>query len=166
MLALEMDPAPAPEVVGFDLLDAVGGFVDREAKCSSDEVGTSCVVPLLVKVSVAVVEVFPESPKAIGDPGRRRNSRPVRIGFGKTKDVKFEVVNKVADEIILLISQPPAVLKGNAEGLGQFRLEGIAPAIVVGLGGGEGGLVGKMAGSEPDGFAMEPAAPGLAGAAD
>jgi hypothetical protein len=118
VLALEVDPAPAPEVVGFDLLDAVGGFVDRKTECSSDEVGTSCVVSLLVEVSVTIVEVFPESPKAIGDPGRHRNSRPVRIGFGKTKDVKFEVVNKVADEIILLNAQPPAVLKGNAEGLG------------------------------------------------
>ena len=62
--------------------------------------------------------MFPISPEAVGDPGRRRNSGPVRVGFGKTKDVEFEVVNKVTDEIILLISQPPAVLKGNAEGLG------------------------------------------------
>jgi len=41
VLALKVDPAPAPEMVGFDLLDAVCCVVDREGKCSSDEVSTS-----------------------------------------------------------------------------------------------------------------------------
>ena len=116
---LKMNPIPPSEVIREGFLDAMGSVVDREGKGTADQVATGGVMSTGVeKERMSVVEVFPGASKTVGDPGKRGDFGPVRVGFSKAKHVKVESVDKLANRVCLLIAESPAILEGNAEGVG------------------------------------------------